>query len=105
MRALLMILICSVPLVAQQAGAPLVTNQDLLAGLHLRLRPLDVHDKGFRHVEQHRIGEEHRALLVHLHLQWSGSVPFAAQFEADILRRLHRAAALEEAVARGVGLA
>ena len=33
MRALLMIFICSVTLAAQQAGAPLVTNQDLLAGL------------------------------------------------------------------------
>ncbi len=33
MRALLMIFMCSVTLAAQQAGAPLVTNQDLLAGL------------------------------------------------------------------------
>jgi hypothetical protein len=33
MRALLMVFICSVTLAAQQAGAPLVTNQDLLAGL------------------------------------------------------------------------
>ena len=33
MRALLMIFICSVTLAAQQASAPLVTNQDLLAGL------------------------------------------------------------------------
>ena len=33
MRPLLMVFICSVTLAAQQAGAPLVTNQDLLAGL------------------------------------------------------------------------
>src|SRR5687767_13889449 len=33
MRALLMMFICSVTLAAQQAGAPLVTTQDLLAGL------------------------------------------------------------------------
>jgi alcohol dehydrogenase (cytochrome c) len=33
MRALLMVFICSVTLAAQQASAPLVTNQDLLAGL------------------------------------------------------------------------
>jgi len=33
MRALLMVLLCSVTLAAQQASAPLVTNQDLLAGL------------------------------------------------------------------------
>src|SRR5918995_1207514 len=33
MRALLMIFVCSVTLAAQQASAPLVTNQDLLAGL------------------------------------------------------------------------
>ncbi len=33
MRALVMIFICSVTLAAQQAAAPLVTNQDLLAGL------------------------------------------------------------------------
>ena len=33
MRALLMVLVCSVTLAAQQASAPLVTNQDLLAGL------------------------------------------------------------------------
>jgi alcohol dehydrogenase (cytochrome c) len=33
MRALLLVCICSVTLAAQQAGGPLVTNQDLLAGL------------------------------------------------------------------------
>src|SRR5687767_15387162 len=33
MRALLMVFICSVTLAAQQAGAVLVTNQELLAGL------------------------------------------------------------------------
>ena len=33
MRALFMVLLCSVTLAAQQAGSPMVTNQDLLAGL------------------------------------------------------------------------
>jgi glucose dehydrogenase len=33
MRALLMVVICSVTLAAQQGGPPTVTNQDILAGL------------------------------------------------------------------------
>ena len=33
MRAVLMIVVCSVTLAAQQSGPPAVTNQDILAGL------------------------------------------------------------------------
>ena len=33
MRALLLVVICSISLAAQQAGPPTITNQDILAGL------------------------------------------------------------------------
>lgn len=84
MRALLMIVLCSVTLAAQQPGPPVVTNQDLLAGLKDPSRWLIYHGNysGHRHSPLTQITPEN----VHrLTAQWTFQTGATGSFQTTPL--------------------